>query len=76
VRAGDYKLIEWYEDGQVELYHLRDDLGEQKDLAATQPEKATELRKMLHVWRDRMDAKMPEGAPRSDFQTWLEAKDV
>ena len=40
VRAGDYKLIEWYEDGQVELYHLKDDLGEQNDLAAKLPEKA------------------------------------
>jgi arylsulfatase A-like enzyme len=76
VRAGDYKLIEWYEDGQVELYHLKDDLGEQKDLATARPEKAAELREMLHVWRDRMDAKMPIGEPRNDFQTWQKAKEV
>ena len=73
VRAGDYKLIEWYEDGRVELYNLRDDLGEQKDLAAAMPGKAQELRRMLHAWRDEMGAKMPEGEPRDDFQIWREA---
>lgn len=74
VRAGDYKLIEWYEDGQVELYDLTNDLGEQQDLAAMQPEKAAELRRLLHTWRGRMNAKMPAGKPRNDFQTWLEAR--
>jgi len=70
VRAGDYKLIEWYEDGQVELYHLKDDLGEQNDLAAKQPEKAAELRRMLHAWREEMGGKMPVGEPRDDFAVW------
>ncbi|UCD49174.1 MAG: sulfatase [Phycisphaerales bacterium] len=74
VRAGDYKLIEWYEDGHVELYNLRDDLSEQKDLAAAEPAKTAELRQMLHAWRNRMNGKMPAGAPRNDYQTWLEAK--
>jgi hypothetical protein len=76
VRASDYKLIEWYEDGQVELYNLKDDLSEQNELAATNPEKATELRQMLHTWREQVDAKMPAGPPRDDFQTWLKAKKV
>jgi arylsulfatase A-like enzyme len=71
VRAGDYKLIEWYEDGQVELYDLVNDLGEQKNLAATEPEKAAELRRMLHEWRGEMNARMPAGTPRADFNTWL-----
>jgi arylsulfatase A-like enzyme len=70
VRAGDYKLIEWYEDGQVELYHLKDDLGEQNDLAAKQPEKAAALRRMLHAWREEMGGNMPDGAPRDDFAVW------
>ena len=39
VRAGDYKLIEYYEDGMLELYNLRDDLGESKNLARQLPEK-------------------------------------
>ena len=76
VRAGDYKLIEWYEDGQTELYNLKDDLSEQKDLATTRPEKTAELRRMLHAWHSEMDAKMPVGEPRNDFQTWREARQV
>ena len=74
VRAGDYKLIEWYEDGRVELYNLKDDLGEQHDLAAAMPEKAQQLRRMLHAWHRQMDAKMPEGEPRKDYQIWLDSR--
>jgi hypothetical protein len=74
VRAGDHKLIEWYEDGQVELYNLKDDLGEQNDLAATKPEKVGELRQMLHAWRKRMNGKMPSGEPRNDYAIWREAR--
>ena len=39
VRDGDWKLIEWYEDGSLELFNLRDDIGETKDLAAREPAK-------------------------------------
>jgi arylsulfatase A-like enzyme len=63
VRAGDWKLIEWYEDNRVELYNLKDDLGEKNDLAAKMPEKAAELRKMLAEWRKAVDARMPTPAP-------------
>jgi len=59
IRAGDYKLIEWYEDNSVELYNLKDDLGEKNDLAAKMPEKAAELRKMLHRWLKQMKADVP-----------------
>jgi arylsulfatase A-like enzyme len=75
VRAGDYKLIEWYEDGRVELYNLKDDLGEQDDLAATMPAKADELRRLLHAWRGEVGARMPEGKPREDFDVWRQARD-
>jgi arylsulfatase A-like enzyme len=63
VRAGDFKLIEFYEDGQVELYNLRADLGEQHDLAAEMPEKAAELRRMLREWREEVGAVMPQPNP-------------
>ncbi|MBN1505942.1 MAG: sulfatase, partial [Sedimentisphaerales bacterium] len=72
VRAGDYKLIEWYEDGRIELYNLKDDIGERHDLAETMPEKAAELRRMLHAWRSEVGAKMPEGEPREDYKVWQE----
>lgn len=63
VRLGDYKLIEWYEDMHVELYNLRDDPGEHHDLAATMPQKAEELRTLLHQWRQEVGAVMPTRNP-------------
>jgi hypothetical protein len=45
------------------VFILRDDLGESKDLSAAMPEKATELRKMLHAWRVKVDAKMMKPNP-------------
>ena len=74
VRAGDYKLIEWYEDNSVELYNLRDDMGEKHDLAKEMPEKAAELRSMLGKWRRQMKAKMPALGPRADFKVWKDSK--
>jgi arylsulfatase A-like enzyme len=63
VRAGDWKLIEWYEDGRVELYDLKNDLGEQRDLAKENPAKAAELADLLHDWRKQVGAKMPTPNP-------------
>jgi len=63
VRVGDFKLIESYEDNRVQLYNLRADLGEQHDLAAEMPQKAAELRRMLHEWRQEVGAVMPEPNP-------------
>jgi arylsulfatase A-like enzyme len=63
VRVDDYKLIEFYEDNRVELYNLRDDLGEQHDLAAKMPDKAAELRQLLHQWRSDVGARMPTPNP-------------
>ena len=59
VRSGDWKLIEFYEDMHVELYNLKNDLGETTDLAKRLPEKAAELRNRLHAWRKSVDAQMP-----------------
>ncbi len=63
VRVGDCKLIEFYENGRVELYNLRDDLGERNDLAAAMPDKAAELKQMLHQWRSEVGARMPTPNP-------------
>jgi len=63
VRAGDFKLIEFYEDDHVELYNLQADLGEQYDLSAEMPDKAAELRQMLHQWRKEVGAVMPAPNP-------------
>ncbi len=59
IRVGRYKLIEWYEDGRVELYDLDADLGESHDLFEELPEKASELLDRLHRWQEDVGAAMP-----------------
>jgi len=66
VRQGKHKLIEFFEDGTLELYDLESDLGEKANLAAKLPEKAAELRKVLAAWRQRVHAKMPTPNPNHD----------
>lgn len=70
VRVGDYKLIEWYEDGSVELYNLKEDISEEHDLSKEMPDAAAELQGMLARWRKEMKAKMPASGPRDDFEVW------
>ena len=64
VRSGDWKLIERYGDGALELYNLRNDPSEQRDLADRQPEKAEELRSTLSAWREDVNANMPTANPK------------
>ena len=59
IRQGDWKLIEWYEDGRLELFNLAKDLGEQDNRAKEMPEKAAELHKLLVQWRSQVGAVMP-----------------
>ena len=59
IRAGDYKLIEWFEDGAVELYNLKTDIGEQNNLATELPEKTAALEGLLEDWRKEVGALMP-----------------
>lgn len=59
VRSGDWKLLEFLEDGHRELYNLAVDIGEQRDLAASEPERVEQLQKLLSSWRDEVDAKLP-----------------
>jgi arylsulfatase A-like enzyme len=65
VRAGDWKLVEFFEDRPVELYHLRDDPGETNNLAEAMPEKARELAEMLHAWQKETGARFP--VPNPDY---------
>jgi arylsulfatase A-like enzyme len=59
VRCGDYKLIEYFEDGRIELFDLSSDQGEQHNIAETEPETAAKLKKMLVKWRQEINAAMP-----------------
>jgi len=68
VRAGDWRLVEFYEDGKTELYNLKDDVSESKDLAASQPQKRDELLSMLRKWRNDVGAQMPTPNPNYDAE--------
>ena len=65
LRLGNYKLIEHYEDGKLELYDLSTDLAEQHDLAPTRPDQATALHAQLHQWLKSVNAQMP--TPNPDY---------
>ncbi len=59
IRVGDWKLIEWYEDGRRELFNIREDLSEHHDRAAENPAKVRELAARLDAWRHTVGVKMP-----------------
>lgn len=60
VRDGDFKLIEFFEDGgRRELYNLRTDPGEERNLAATMPEQAAALDRVLQAWQTETGAAIP-----------------
>lgn len=69
IRKGQYKLIEWYEGiyydtvPHIELYDLKNDIGESHNLAEDMPEKAEELLNDLQKWRTEVNAQMPEKNP-------------
>lgn len=74
VRAGDYKLIEWYDEticgpgNEFELYNLKEDIGERNNLTRKMPEKARELKEMLSTWRRRVNAQRLTPNPSYDPQ--------
>ncbi len=57
VRSGDYKLLEYFENQTVQLFNLKNDPGEQNDLAKAKPAKVSELKAMLHKWQKEVGAK-------------------
>lgn len=63
VRQGDWKLIEFLESGNLELYHLGRDLGEQHNLAAAESHRAEAMRAELNRWREAVGARMPTPNP-------------
>ncbi|MCE6987556.1 sulfatase [Dyadobacter sp. CY323] len=59
IRSGDFKLHEFYEDGRIELYNIKSDIGETKDLSKSNPAKAKELKDKLDAWRTKTNAPVP-----------------
>ena len=60
MRDGEFKLIEFFEDGRLELYNLREDIGESLNLAADDPETRDRLHGLLKTWREGVEAKIPQ----------------
>ena len=58
IRLGDYKLLEYYENGTVQLFNLKEDIGEQNDLAKKEPKVARQLLAQLKSWRKDVKARM------------------
>lgn len=66
IRHGDWKLIEFFETGERELFDLRRDPGETQNLAAAEPQRADELQRLLAAWREEVDARLPTPNPQFD----------
>ena len=66
IRAGEWKLVESFEDNTVELFNLARDPAEEKNLAATEPARTTDLRNKLRAWRAQVGARMPVPNPDCD----------
>lgn len=66
VRQGKWKLIQWYEDGRVELYDLEKDIGEKYDVSKVYPEITERLHDRLKAWLKAVDAKMPSPNPKGE----------
>ena len=66
VRAGRWKLIEFFEDSRLELYDLQQDPGERRNLVQREPHRATQLHAMLRRWRAGVGAVMPSLNPAYD----------
>lgn len=63
IRMGDWKLTKFYEGPTFELYNLKDDLGEQHNLAQQMPDKVKELHTRLQQWLRDVGAKLPRPNP-------------
>lgn len=60
LRKGNWKLLHYFEDNQLELYDLEEDLGERNNLVQKHPDVAANLYKALQTWRKDVDAQLPQ----------------
>lgn len=65
IRKNNWKLIEFYDDGYLELYNLAEDIGETKNVAQQNPKVTAKMKKQLDQWRKEVGAEMPQ--PNPDF---------
>jgi arylsulfatase A-like enzyme len=63
--SGNYKLIEFYEDGRRELFDLSQNASESKNLIEREPQRAAQLARRLATWLHSVNADMP--TPNPDY---------
>ena len=63
MRDCDWKLIEFFEDGHLELYNLREDIGEDRDLTTSDPVRLEVMADQLHTWQREIEAIIPRPNP-------------
>ena len=66
IRAGDWRLVHFYEDGRTELYNVATDIGETHDVAASDPERTAGLKKKLDAWLAAVGAQFAVPNPNHD----------
>src|SRR5262249_53829334 len=72
MRDGKWMLVEFYDTEKDELYDLSSDLGERRDLAASQPERVTQMRATLAAWRQGVNAQENRPNPNFDLARYRE----
>ena len=83
IRTDEFKLIYFHGDSvqeddytkiipgeRYELYRIRDDISEKRDLAQAMPEETAELKAKLHAWLKETGAQMPVLNPKFDPENW------
>lgn len=63
IRDGKWKLLEYFEDGSLELYDLQKDIKEKNNLAKLYPQVTADLHKKLAEWRKEAKVQMPRLNP-------------
>jgi hypothetical protein len=70
IREGNWKLIEHYENGQLELFNLEKDIGETTDVSAKEPNRVADLRGKLEKWRREVGAQANTPNPQFNYTLW------
>jgi arylsulfatase A-like enzyme len=65
IYGGDYKLIEYPEYDEYELFNLATDRNEETNLASAEPERLENQKRTLHRWLKKVDA--PPLTPNPDY---------
>ncbi len=62
IRMGDWKLTERHEDGALQLFNLREDIGETRNRVETDVEVCNGLHSRLQQWQRQVEALFPQRA--------------